>query len=88
FSCSINSISSPSSTTTTTSNRILKTSTKRFYYNNLDVESIVYLKNNFNCKCLLAKTIKLTNIKQREVKIDLIIPIIDYYLIIKYVDFF
>ncbi|CAF1424546.1 unnamed protein product [Rotaria sordida] len=61
---------------------------KRFYYNNRHVQSIVDLKNSIYCKWLLAKTIKLTNIQQTEVKIDFIIPIIASNLIIEYVDFF
>ncbi|CAF1322792.1 unnamed protein product, partial [Rotaria sordida] len=62
--------------------------TIRFYYNNRHVQSIVDLKNSVNCKWLLAKTIKLTNIQQTEVKIDFIIPIIACNLMIEYVDFF
>ncbi|CAF3538830.1 unnamed protein product [Rotaria sp. Silwood1] len=62
--------------------------TIRFYYNNRHVQSIVDLKNSVNCKWLLAKTIKLTNIQQTEVKIDFVIPIIACNLMIEYVDFF
>ncbi|CAM4878013.1 unnamed protein product [Rotaria socialis] len=62
--------------------------TIRFYYNNRQVQSIVDLKNSVNCKWLLAKTIKLTNIQQTEVKIDFVIPIIACNLMIEYVDFF
>ncbi|CAF3628387.1 unnamed protein product [Adineta steineri] len=62
--------------------------TIRFYYNNRHVQSIVDLKNSVNCKWLLAKTIKLTNIQQTEVKVDFIIPIIACNLMIEYVDFF
>lgn len=62
--------------------------TIRFYYNNRQVQSIVDLKNSVNCKWLLAKTIKLNNIQQTEVKIDFIIPIIACNLMIEYVDFF
>ncbi|CAF2716025.1 unnamed protein product [Rotaria sp. Silwood2] len=62
--------------------------TIRFYDNNRHVQSIVDLKNSVNCKWLLAKTIKLTNIQQTEVKIDFVIPIIACNLMIEYVDFF
>ena len=62
--------------------------TIRFYYNNRQVQSIVDLKNSVNCKWLLAKTIKLNNIQQTEVKIDFVIPIIACNLMIEYVDFF
>ncbi|CAF1250057.1 unnamed protein product, partial [Adineta ricciae] len=62
--------------------------TIRFYYNNRHVQSIVDLKNSVNCKWLLAKTIKLNNIQQTEMKVDFVIPIIACNLMIEYVDFF